>query len=531
MQIHYQFVNEIEESHYLYLDMASNDSHSTTACAESLTVTKASYHADVEGRGTATSCLDGLFQDDDHTSESPAGPSSNTSHTSQGLLVDDMTTPMSDISQTNRNGRPSNLELSKSERSAKRILKKHLKQRTKLRKYETRLQQAVSRQDKGLEERAQKEWNEYVTHLKADCESIINFKPPTTTTSSMTTDAEPRPTDQQSMQIQPRRMDERETERVSDGRRWIVRRWQDILPTILHQSDKLLRTDDMTCDSGNITRASMLRVEQTKQARDLLQNMTKGTQTEGMFTNELALAGYARQKFVERAVLAFATLDRLDPTVSPTKLLLGSGTSVDINVSFFWERLKQIKQVWSIGCGPGCDAFGILAFLESHALKLDDGILLMDFVIDQWKSVILNELIPNVSPRYVPTIKTELCDVRYSLKTNPVNAAAMKKLEPFLRKSSRCDVTRCPLVVVSYLLTETRHQWKAFFFDLLTELQGTQTLLLLIEPTAWQLHDFLKLFKDEFLKAYIWLDSSRDTPHLQSLEARLGPAILMGCTN
>jgi hypothetical protein len=57
----------------------------------------------------------------------------------------------------------------------------------------------------------------------------------------------------------------------------------------------------------------------------------------------------------------------------------------------------------------------------------------MDFVIDQWKGVILNELIPNVSPLYVPSIETEVCNVRHDLKTNPVLIApAMSKLDQFL---------------------------------------------------------------------------------------------------
>jgi hypothetical protein len=473
----------------------------------------------VAAKSTLTSCSDDLSQEDDLATESPGAPSN---HTSQQVLFDDLTTTSRNSSPM-RTGRRSNVELSNSERVAKRVLKKHLKQRTKLRKYETRLQQAVIRQDRCLEERAQKEWNEYMNKLKVDPESIINFTP-FTSSSSIVTDSVQRSSKQLSVQIQPRRMDERETERVRDGRNWIIKRWQEVLPSILLETNKLLGTEDVAC--GNRTRASILRQQQTEQARGLLQNMTKGTQTESMFTNELALAGYARQKFVERAVLAFATLDSLDPAVSSERLFQGAETcSDDINGSIFWDILLQIKQVWSIGCGPGCDAFGILAFLESHALKLDDGILLMDFVIDQWKSVVLNELIPILSPRYVTSIETEVCDVRFDLKTIPVNAAAMRKLEQFLCKSSR------RIVVVSYLLTETRHQWRAFFSDLLTDLQGTQTLLLLSEPTAWQLHDFIKLFKDDFLQAYIWLDSSRDTPHLQPLESRLGPAILMVCTN
>ena len=193
-----------------------------------------------------------------------------------------------------------------------------------------------------------------------------------------------------------------------------------------------------------------------------------------------------------------------------------------------------VKQVWSIGCGPGCDAIGILAFMESHSRKLENGILLMDFVIERWKDAILNDLIPRVCPQYTPLVETEFCDVRYSLKTHPVNAHAIWRIKQFSCEGRTNDLaTTCVprLVAVSYLLTETRHQWKSFFKDLLTELQGTQTLLLLSEPTAWQLHDFLTFFREDFLLAHMWLDSSRDTPHLQPLEARLGPAILVVCTN
>lgn len=447
--------------------------------------------------------------------------------TSHGSLEDDLTMSFG-RSSLHRNHRRPNLELTEPEKSAKRLLKKHLKQRTKLRKYETRLQQAVVRHDKVLNERAQQEWKDYMRQLQDDPESIINY---TTSSRSQQGTVE----GSQSI-ICPRPVEQRETERVGEGRKWIIKLWQGILPTIMQATDKLLSTHGVECFSiGDRSRISMLRQQQTDQARQLLQNMTKGTQTELMFTNELALAGYARQKFVERAVLAFSILDSLDPKNHATKQCApGCKGCTGDNTDMFWKRLMLVTQVWSIGCGPGCDAIGILAFMESHNLNLANGILLMDFVIDQWKGVILNQLIPYVSPRYVSSVETEFCDVRYSLKTDQVNSRAMKSVKQFLhecRPKGMATKSVSRLVAVSYLLTETRHQWKAFFRDLLKELQGTQTLFLLSEPTAWQLHDFLKLFGDDFLQAHMWLDSSRDTPHLQTLEARLGPAALMVCTN
>jgi hypothetical protein len=144
----------------------------------------------------------------------------------------------------------------------------------------------------------------------------------------------------------------------------------------------------------------------------------------------------------------------------------------------------------------------------------------MDYVMPQWKRLIVDALIPLVVPHYVLQIETASCDVRYPL-SHTVNQSALESL--FF------DDNNTPLdcIVVSYLLTETRHKWKDFFQDLLERLP-TNALLLLSEPTAWQLHSFLRTFSHRIQK-HQWLDSSRDTPELQGLENRMGPAVLLVC--
>ena len=114
------------------------------------------------------------------------------------------------------------------------------------------------------------------------------------------------------------------------------------------------------------------------------------------------------------------------------------------------------------------------------------------------------------------------------------------------------STTLVDLVVVSYVLTETRGKWHAFFHDLIVArwrdrdtdnnhdnnddaqaashsplpLLSSGTLLLMSEPTAWQLHHWLQLVGSR-LSDYEWLDSSRLSPELQLLEGRIGPAVLL----
>lgn len=139
----------------------------------------------------------------------------------------------------------------------------------------------------------------------------------------------------------------------------------------------------------------------------------------------------------------------------------------------------------------------------------------MDYVMPHWKRLIIDPLTDIICPSFVTTVETAACDVRYSLQDER-NMQALHGL---------ASTATIDLVVVSYLLTETRDQWKEFFQDLLNSMSKS-CLLLLSEPTAWQLHSFTNLFAD-YVSEIQWLDSSQDFPELQPLEGRMGPAVLL----
>jgi hypothetical protein len=112
-------------------------------------------------------------------------------------------------------------------------------------------------------------------------------------------------------------------------------------------------------------------------ARELLRNMTKGTQQLDQFDNYEALIGYTRHKFIERAMLVVLSIHQLtqyESIISSSKDLYRHIQShVQISsphVLFqksrqFVQRIQSIRTVTSIGCGPGCDAVGVIAWLHT----------------------------------------------------------------------------------------------------------------------------------------------------------------------
>jgi hypothetical protein len=363
-----------------------------------------------------------------------------------------------------------NSELTNEERNVKISLKRRLKQHAKLKKFETRLQQAVDRKDGSLEERSRHELQEFRQSLMNDKDSILNVA------------------------------DSDQGEAKDDGDSEIIQQgWSHILA--IYQQLLQMCTDQESTDKKF----------QTNQARTLLRNMTKGTQTESMFDNSTALLGYTRQKFNERAALALSSLDKLKlrrPVSSSTQQLL--------------ECLMKTQSLCSIGCGPGCDAVGVLSFLRAHECNLER-VVLMDYVMPQWKQLIIARLTDVLIPSYVPQIDTASCDIRLSIH-DPSNGSALTELIRGAADSSVVS-SKIDMIVISYVLTETRGKWHAFMQDLVKMLRPG-TLLLMSEPTAWQLHHFLDLCGDH-LDCHEWLDSSRWTPALQPLEGRIGPAVLL----
>lgn len=448
------------------------------------------------------------------------------------------------------------------------------------------MQQAAFRKNKSLEETAKRDWENYVKILQDDPNSVLNYQATSDSRIKDSRDNSKNAHDEefvrsiccqlnQDQQYQHlhqslRSMEERETTRVREGSEWLLEIRQKLVPAMLAshaiRERAKLEADTTTttiASSADMPNASLKeqhkqirqysaairsktkltsKERQTHAAAELKANMERGTQTQSMFDDELALLGYARQKFHQRAMLAFSSLDRLDPSYRiPTSN--DEDETVNGNLELMqeiWGRLLSIQQIISIGCGPGCDAVGVLGFLQSHGVNVANGILLMDFVLDAWKESVLNTLVPIISPEFVPFVRMVPCNVKEPLSSQqqPNGETSSSANQQALLELTRSSERDHRIIVVSYLLTETRGTWKAFFEHLLGLLQGTQSLLLLTEPTAWQLREFLKYFgqargsqNDLLVKAHVWLDSSRDLPHLQDLDSRNGPAILLVCTN
>ena len=531
-----------------------------------------------------------------------------------------------------------NSTLTKGERDAKRELKKRLKQQVKLRKYEMRLRQAVERGDTKVEERARKELLDYRQKIRDGGSTLQNSSSATEPQSATIFD---------------------QTERMRNGRAWIVELYEQLIHLCFeqHQQHKQQSNDDSATERIDEEELGALpakasrkgrnyyrtknndREFQTTQARELLINMTRGTQTENMFENKDALLGYTRQKFVERAYLPVLSLERLfiqpiTATVPYTSNAEDCGggskvvpitktsalTSRSSSTQRLVDSLSSVQTICSIGCGPGCDAVGVMSFLfmlwgtkqvdtgernsESRGPKTEASqhnsqckradlqsnvqdeqpkirrLILMDYVMPKWKQLVLDPLaiqllIPN---KYVDDVDMATCDIRRPLFQDESNEAALNVVlkpkeeagqlpkDPFNALDSSGTIaniefpstsSEVDLIVVSYVLTETRGKWHEFFRDLvlgkcervnenatvdmhctdskdLTTSDTAQsrsilrsgTLFLMSEPTAWQLHYWLELV-GESLSDYEWLDSSRFAPELQTLEARVGPAVLL----
>ena len=364
-----------------------------------------------------------------------------------------------------------NHELTHEQRLEKRNLKKKLKQHSRLRKFEIRLHQAIARKDIITEQRARRELRDYCQSLLEQDVSILR--------------------DPQCPQQFTR--DCEDSTYAEASRAFVERIYQQL---ILKCKKEEARLDKELL---------------TEQARQLLLNMTKGTQTKTMFDNSDALLGYTRQKFIERAALAVSSLDQLKRPVSSNSFC---------STNSLLTSLLSVGRVYSIGCGPGCDAVGVLAFFKSHHRPLQR-IVLMDYVMDQWKQLVVDPLMEVLIPTHVPKINTASCDVRFSLHDETNRDAFIE-----IRRNEDCafDIST-DLVVISYLLTETRGKWQTFLGDVVNVLRPG-SLLLMSEPTAWQLHHFLEFCRDH-IEYFEWLDSSRWTPELQALEGRIGPAVLL----
>lgn len=308
---------------------------------------------------------------------------------------------------------------------------------------------------------------------------------------------------------------------------------------ILQISERLFRYEKIRLD-GLEDPDGIKKLQQTKQTVQLLKHMTKGTQERTMFQEPSALWGYTRQKFFERSMLSCTSLGKLHPCSSvredPTMVNKVPTHQLElIHTVWKWIIDGNIRQACSFGCGPGNCAVGLLAFLQSitgawRDTKSDiygevfnkfrcsslERILLFDWAIDDWVKTVLEplkEILGEERPETI--IQWGHFDVSESFTNLRDKNATLH-----VHRIEDSDV-----FLISYLLTETRGKWELFFQQLI-DFAKQRSMFYLAEPTPWQLHRFKELFHDRF--DFIWLDSSMYHPALQSLDGRVGPAVLLG---
>jgi hypothetical protein len=378
-----------------------------------------------------------------------------------------------------------NSELSEDEKNVKRALKGLLKRQSRRRKLEMRVSQFIARKELASAEQA-----------RAELETFL-------------------------LEEEPEETSQHEHGSFSHQQQKVAR---DLVESIYHKLQAHLQ------DNHALQKPAQLKEFQTEQARILLQNMTKGSQTESMFENEAALRGYTRQKFIERAMLMVTALTKLGNLPESQS----SGCHERIRA-----KLASVRSLCSVGCGPGCDAVGMAAWLSSinpssstTTTPILDYAVLLDYAVQHWDQI-LTPLVNVVVPEFIGDMVTASCDVRSSLleSNNAVAAQLLSRREEVdgtgndNDKDPNSQRLKVDLIVTSYLLSETRGQWHAFFDDLVRR-TDPGTLFIFTDPTAWQLHVFME--RSSHCMDFCWLDSSMYRPELQALEGRVGPAVLVG---
>jgi hypothetical protein len=428
----------------------------------------------------------------------------------------------------------SNSQLVSLQKDQKKLLKLKLKFQRRVHKLETRISHAISRKDPVVEARARSDLEELLQSQAWDGSYCLSFNRTERTESS-------NPGDKQNAAIEE-------------------------VTLIFRQL--LASLDQCTKQSTPDEDVSVKQIQNSK-ARNLLQHMTKGTQTSDMFRDVVALRGYVRKKFHGRAALIIKSLDGLSPEalqMAPDVEQIHEDYRMQYQsqrelMTLCYHKLSMIERVCSIGCGPGNDAVGLIAFLLAYLSDGHDGnkftttatkptlkeVLLLDFAIDEWKEAALNDLIPILQPHFVEHISCENCDVTKPLVSTSqieLGDASVINGEP----NNPCIakfVQSADMFLTSYLLSETRYNWDVFFVQLV-QLAPVGSLFYFAEPMAWQLHrlvrlsscpsnpnhtekvsDAIDLSPLHRLK-FVWIDSSMHYPALQQMDGRAGgPAVLL----
>ena len=287
----------------------------------------------------------------------------------------------------------------------------------------------------------------------------------------------------------------------------------------------------------------------TASARRMLKAMAKGQQTLGMFEDDEALWGYARYKFTERGRLLVRSLRKLQAEAEAGAGEEGREHGVAAKL---WAQLLGARRVCSIGCGPGCDAVGLLGLLHDSAAAAApppippppppaaaaaaaatarapptaDDIVLLDWAVDAWRSVLtpLSKLLMTPGAQrglLARQVTPAFCDVTRPLLAGTGNDTVR-----------RCAEAGADVFLFSYVLAETHGKWHGFLLELWRAARAG-ALFYFAEPTAWQLHDARHLLEGasggaEPAGDFIWLDTSFGmAPEVQALERRSGPAVML----
>jgi len=502
-----------------------------------------------------------------------------------------------------------NRDLTEEERLAKKRLKRQLKYQSKLKGIKTRLRQAQMRNDRVVEREARASLEALLRlHEQKGIAAGTSRRTRTTTTTAVADGDDDGGNDSAIEEIISYRGEPFARIMVESTGKLLMKRLEQHDQGVVF--DRTLIGDDAPgrgkttkkknkkagmngAATGTGTDTNHLRPKDyyAAHARELCWNMTRATQTESMFDNYAALRGYCSNKFVERAMLVVHSLGKLLPTPPSSSTCLTGDEAETTNINDFSvqnrhiitndefpKRLLSVRDVCCVGCGPGCDAVGLLAFLQSVAAAADrspeqqhqppsvassatiPNVVLLDWTIDQWRRILgpLEECLRSsgedtasaaaaegdsrtaVTPR-VGKLDLAPCDVRVSLLEGDANIMAREllikpsEIEDELGRQPLRQVLACDLIITSYLLSETRGRWHAFYDDLVRYAKPG-TLFLFTDPTAWQMHIFVDRCSgcgndyeaDRRAMDFVWLDSSMNQPELQALEGRVGPAVLLG---
>jgi len=371
-------------------------------------------------------------------------------------------------------------------------LKRELKVRRRFKRFENKIKQAELRGDKELAQRIQSEFYEYKSTIKENESRILD------------------------QIVESQTFDSKVDEELEKAR-----------PFLINVRAKLLeglRPDD-ACEK----------------ARELLGHMTKGSQTRQMFSNNAALFGYVnlysrfnlifdqlfftsgyrcrytQQKFLGRALLIYKSLRKIALVMEQ-----GESNSVDLtSLSRIYNNIHRIDRVCSIGCGPGNDFSGLIAFLRMHVDSKSSFVLeeasLLDWAIDNW-SIILDPLKSYCQEHHCKNVRLGFCDITKSISASE---------NEYVRS---CCARKC-IFCFSYILTEQREKWKNFIYDLFHQ-ASIGSMFYFAEPIPWQLFDLRSILDEDserlFVIDLVWCDSSITSVHLQSSSGREGPAVLCG---